>query len=303
MQYVVGLLSVALLAGCYQDRNESIKLMNQGRDLYKGGNPTAAVNSLKEAYSVDPTNHRAMYFEGMILVQGIAKSTEATTEQSKKDRLSVLRQAEESLRAAIKLKDDEADYHYQLGRALVFQEKHEMAITAFSRVVDLDPGHGESLHRWGKSLEALKKNNEAQDKYREALTKDPSLCYAFHDLGQLYVRYEEFNHAAKVFRNGTKNCPEFAANFGSLGFVYARMEYWDDAVKALEKATKMPSRTPNPAYFLSLALSYRALGDNAKAIRSFKAFVMNSRGAAKKDPSVNMKIEYAEGLISQLESQ
>ena len=42
-----------------------------------------------------------MYFEGMILVQGIAKSTEAKTEQSKQERQSVLRQAEESLRAAI----------------------------------------------------------------------------------------------------------------------------------------------------------------------------------------------------------
>ena len=302
-QMFLFLLLPLAFVGCYQDRNDSIKLMNDGIALIKSGNTTDGLRALKKAYEVDPTNHRAMYFEGMALVQGVSSGGDTLNDVAQKRRVTDARTAEESLRGAIKLKDDDAEYHYQLGRALVAQSKHEAAISAFSKAVDLDPGHGKSLHRWARSLETLKRDNDAQEKYREALTKNPEHCHAFHDLGQLYVRYEEFNHAAKVFRNGTTNCPEFAPNFGGLGFVYGRIENWREAIKPLEKATKIRSRTPNPAYFLSLALSYRAIGETNKAIRAFKTFVMNSKDAAKKNASIQMKVEYAQDLIAQLESQ
>ena len=98
---VLFVVSIAL-AGCYQERNDSIRLMNQGLSQAKRGSVSQGLKTLAEAAKVDPTNHRALYYQGMLYVK----------------RSGEFERGAELLKAAIKLKDTNHEYYYHLGHAV-----------------------------------------------------------------------------------------------------------------------------------------------------------------------------------------
>src|SRR5687768_16402376 len=61
---VVGVLVVA--AGCFQERNKSIELMNHGVEMARQKLYDSAIRDLKQAISVDPTNAAAHYNLGIV---------------------------------------------------------------------------------------------------------------------------------------------------------------------------------------------------------------------------------------------
>ena len=66
-----------LCLGCYQERNESIRLMNQGLQQAKNNKSANAIKFLKQSAETDPTNHRAYFYEGMIRSQKMGESEQA----------------------------------------------------------------------------------------------------------------------------------------------------------------------------------------------------------------------------------
>ena len=94
-------LSLFLLFGCYQARNESIRLMSEGLKVAKGGSISSGLKLLAKAAEVDPTNHRALYYQGMLSVK----------------RLGEMERGAQFLEAAIKIKDTNYEYFYHLGFA------------------------------------------------------------------------------------------------------------------------------------------------------------------------------------------
>src|SRR4051794_7564664 len=60
------ILGVVLVAGCYQERNKSIELMNHGVEMGRQKLYDSAVRDLKQAINVDPTNAAAHFNLGVI---------------------------------------------------------------------------------------------------------------------------------------------------------------------------------------------------------------------------------------------
>src|SRR5690349_7119116 len=58
--------ALVLVAGCYQERNKSIELMNQGVEAGRQKLYDSAVRDLKQAIAVDQTNAAAHYNLGII---------------------------------------------------------------------------------------------------------------------------------------------------------------------------------------------------------------------------------------------
>ena len=72
----LSVLVVALLAGCNQERNESIRLMNKGLSLFKRDKLTEALRQLDEAGRVDPANARAFFYKGLIAYRRMGRLDE-----------------------------------------------------------------------------------------------------------------------------------------------------------------------------------------------------------------------------------
>jgi len=63
------ILLASSVSGCHEERNQSIRLMNEGLKLVKRDRMGEAVKTFAEAAQVDPTNDRARYYQGMVLAQ------------------------------------------------------------------------------------------------------------------------------------------------------------------------------------------------------------------------------------------
>ena len=85
LQWIRPILSLAvfgaaiIMVGCHQERNESIRLMNKGLERAKQDKLSQAVDFLQKAAEADPTNHRALYYTGLIYGQKYGDAAKAET--------------------------------------------------------------------------------------------------------------------------------------------------------------------------------------------------------------------------------
>lgn len=269
---------LTLGTGCNQERNESIRLMNDGLQLFKRDRLSDALTKLAQAADVDPTNDRAFFYQGLLYEQKLAK----------------YKSAEENFRRALELKPDSAEYTYHLGATLAKQRRWKDAVTALEKTIELDPAHAEAQLRLGMALEHLEQFDRAQDVYMQAVRSDPRLPEAYNALGNLYRRFEQYSHAAQVFKNAIENNPNWALNYHDLGLVYQAQSRLDDAIAQFEKARSLDGKHAGTLF--NLGMAYFANGNGPAAIQHLKLYL--TRRTANEDP---LRIEAAQDTLARLE--
>jgi tetratricopeptide (TPR) repeat protein len=277
----VGLLAfVSMTTGCHQERNESIRLMNAGLAKFKREKPFQAMDLLGRAGEVDPTNHRAFYYQGLI--------------QSQK--LGNLPKAEEFLRKAIAVTDKNYEYHYHLGSVLLDNKDPRSAIGALKSAIALRGSHAESHLRLGMALEETGEIDKAQESYRESIRQNPRFPEAYNALGNLYLQYEHPSHAAHVFKNGIENNPSWARNYHDLGLVYQGQKRLEAAISNFEKSLGLDPANVGAAFNLGMAHADR--GAKRDALRYLNAYLVNRGGT--EDP---LRVQAAQEMIHRLEAE
>ena len=213
------------LNGCYPERVESIKLMNQGIKEYRSGSSSAAVRLLARSAEADRTNHRALFYRGLIL-------NEMGRLEERSDRFE---DAVRSLRQSLDIESGDSEVHYQLGVALSELERDQAAISAFSDANALSP-HGEAAYRSGLIYLKLEKYNKAQESFRNAIVAKPDLGLSYTALSQLYRQFKKRSAAVTVLKNAIENDPEEVNHYRDLGEVYASLKQYSKAIQLFEKA-------------------------------------------------------------------
>lgn len=265
--------------GCNQERNESIRLMNQGIKYYQMKKLSQAVDFFGQASLKDPKNHAALFYKGLI-------------EYSK---LGELAKGEQDLRKAIEIKADEAQYHYHLGLVLMGKEQWRQAVETLENAIKLREGHAESHIRLGMTFERLEKFDRAQEEYRRAVKLDPRKPEGYNALGNLYRRFDQFSHAVQVFKNGIENNPDWGRNYADLGVVYQALKRYDDAIDQFKKALTLDQG--DAGIIFNLGMAYYNSDDRTAALRNLKMY-LSHKGAAE-DP---IRIRVAENMIMRLEA-
>ncbi len=279
MRLFLAPLLLALLVGCNQDRNESIRLMNKGIMAFKANKLSAAVDLLGQATLKDPKNHRAFYYRGLVEYQ----------------KLGEMGKGEASIRSAIQVKGDEADYHYHLGHIQTAKKDWQAAVSAFEQSIKLREAHAESHIRLGQCLERLEKYDRAQEEYHRAVKIDPRMPEGYNALGNLYLRFEKFSQAVQVFKNGIENNPQFARNYADLGVAYQALKRFDDAIKQFKLALQLD---PGDAGVLfNMGMAYYNTDDRAAALQNLKSYL--SRKSSVED---EVRIRVAQSMIARLEA-
>src|SRR3954447_14913506 len=97
---LLALVLPVILAGCYQERNKSIELMNHGVEMGRQKLYDSAIRDLQQAIQIDPTNAAASFNLGVVY-----------KDQRKWDK------AAENFAAAVKYDGDNPALHYELGSA------------------------------------------------------------------------------------------------------------------------------------------------------------------------------------------
>ncbi len=255
--------------GCYPERVESIKLMNNGIKEYRGGSSSAAIRHLARAAEVDSSNHRALFYRGLIL-----------NEMGRlEERPSRFEEAARSLRASINLKSDDAETHYQLGVALSELERDREAIQAFDAAISVKP-HGKAAYKSGLIYLKLEEYNNAQEQFRAAIIAKPELGLAYTALSQLYRQFKKKTAAVTVLKNAIDNDPEEMNHYRDLGEVYASLKQYAKAIQLYETAHQEQA-TNAPLTFL-LGEAYYKHGDLQSAEIYIKKYIRMGHTRAEK---------------------
>ena len=232
------------LSGCYPDRVESIKLMNAGIKKHNSGSSTAAVRLLARSAETDPSNHRALFYRGLIL-------NDLGRIEERADRFE---EAVRSLEESIKISKEDPKVFYQLGVAFSELERDGQALRAFANAQSIKP-HGQAAYR--SALIHLKREqyNSAQESLRTAIIAEPELGLAYTALSQLYRRFKKPSAAVMVLKNAIENDPEDTNHYRDLGEVYAALKQYSKAIQLFETALQ-DRPTNSPLTFLLAEASY-----------------------------------------------
>ena len=152
------IVAAVLIAGCFQERNRSIELMNHGVEMGRQKLYDSAIRDLKQAIATDPTNAAAHYNLG-IIYKDMKKWPDAQNEFSESLKFDVGNPA----------------LHYELGSAYLEEKKLAEAQHEFEEALKIDPKLYKAHYRLGVVLQVQEKLREADAEYRKAIEVKPDL--------------------------------------------------------------------------------------------------------------------------------
>ena len=263
------LLGLLMIFGCYQERNESIRLMNAGVKYSLEGRDESAISKFEQAGKVDPTNHRAYFNLGVV--------------HQKKKRLA---QAASAFEKAVAVKPERGEYLYQYAMSLQELGQCDKAIPVLRKSSEVQPAHAETWLRLGECQLRLEKFDAAQDTLIRAINSKPLLAKSYLNLGRLYSDFRQFKHAIQTYRTGI-DVLSAARDSGykarglddvilalhqDLGTVYGRIKKIDKAVEVLSRARKLRKDEPSTLFNLGMMLK-DVEGQEAEAQKVLKRFI------------------------------
>lgn len=171
-------------------------------------------------------------------------------------------------------------WRYQAaGEAYQSQGLFDMAITAFRKVIELDPARPGAHFRLGRAL--LERSRlpgaspsdvaEAAEVFEKELALDPSNGNAAYELAEIHRKAGKLERARELFELALKSDPGFQEARLGLGRVLLALGEPRAALAHLEKAVALDAQ--DDVSYYHLAQAYRALGDAAaeqKALSEFR---------------------------------
>jgi Flp pilus assembly protein TadD len=183
-------------------------------------------------------------------------------------------------RESLRLNDDSAPTHYNLGLALSMLRQYSEATREYESAVRLDPGHADAHNNLGAMLHVAGRFDEATLHYRKAIELRPENEQAHANLGRLLMLQGKPVDAAAHFEQGLAVHPESVVSLTGLAWIRATaadpaLRRPGQAVTMAERARQI-SRGQDPQAFDALAAAYAALGEFDKAVQAVRAGIQTA---------------------------
>lgn len=136
---------------------------------------------------------------------------------------------------------------------------------------------------------------DAEAAYREAVNASPSYAPALNGLGSALFKQGKRDEAIAQFRAAIASDSKFALAYFNLGFAARKTKDFATAAQAYETYTKLKPEDPDGFY--GLGESYRALGENKKAIAAYQQYVQRE-----KRPAEQKWVDRAKETIAELQA-
>jgi tetratricopeptide (TPR) repeat protein len=254
------------------------------------GELSQAEQELKQAVELDGKDYDGQYNLGAVL------------RQERKEQEAIAH-----LKAAIGLRPDSGEAHYQLSRAyydsrqmslaaeqervlsveeqarttatritvlgnqaLTALDHHDFqtAVNLYKQIIDLSPTNAKARFDLALVYEKLGDRVQEQTLLHEAIAIEPSLACAHSQLGYLAMLDGKTDPAESEFKLALQADPRFVQALGNLGVLYGRMQRLDEATHLLQLAT---DNDPNYATgYLNLGLISAVRGRYREAIEELQ---------------------------------
>ena len=158
----------------------------------------------------------------------------------------------------LKLKPDNANAHYNLGK--VYQEKGliRKAIDSYIKAVQLKPNYEEAYFNLGVVLQEQGKLDEAIDAYTKTLTINPDNDGAHINMGNAFRDYGNLQEAIDAYHKALVINPDLTAAYINMGNAFKDQNKLEDAIDAYKKALVIEPEASEAHLCLSSVCTYHS---------------------------------------------
>lgn len=138
-----------------------------------------------------------------------------------------------------RLDNSNPDAHFHLGIGLASSGNFKDAISAFDRVLKLNPDHKGALYRKSGICLKLKDYQEAVEGLKQLIQLVPDNPKAYYLTGIAFDRMDEIDPAVEAMKKATELGPGEIKYYQHLGFLYERKEDHTQAAKCFSKVMEL----------------------------------------------------------------
>ena len=271
------------VAGCDSNVVDAQKIAKQAQTM-QGEDPKGAIESFKQAASMDPTNHSILAALGTLYEKQKEWAEAADTWQK-----------------AASVDDSFASYNFRRGHALFEVARKDAAHAGYDKVIEpmqkclkADKNYSDAYWYIGQAKYETDDEQGALEAYTKAIQTNPThleyyvlLANLYLDLGYadegLKVAQEGQKYKDKVKAKGDNEKAEAAGNLYNLALDEARADEMlgkpDDMIKALETARKVenPKNSARESNY-QLALAYSKKDNQAEACAALNDYLKSPSG-------------------------
>ena len=143
-------------------------------------------------------------------------------------------------RQSLRLNDESAPTHYNLGFALSARGRRDEAIVQFREALRIDPDYAQAHNNLGALLQVIGQPDQALDHYRRAVALRPDNIESRANLGQLLSNQGRVSEAADQFREALALRAEHPQALAGLAWI--RATAWDPALRDAGEAVRLAER-------------------------------------------------------------
>ena len=185
-------------------------------------------------------------------------------------------EAEEYLRKLVAAHPDKAAAHFQLGRTLEAEGKHDDAIAELEAAAKLAPQDEAVQRGLAEAYSNAGRQDRAEGAYRKLLATHPNEAELHRSLGQTLLREKKFADAQQEFLASIKLKPDFGEAYGDLAFAAGENKNYPLVLKALDARAKLLPETPITHFLRASALDH--LRDFKQAAVNYHLFLDGANG-------------------------
>ena len=147
--------------------------------------------------------------------------------------------------------------YYQDGTRFALQGRHQEAIAAFNKALQLNPRNGDAFYSLGNIYSELGRWIEAVGMYRQAIDLNGRDVEAYNGLGVALSKLGKYQESAEAFREAIKIHPNWAEPHWHLSGIYTSLGQPEAARSSYQRAIRLrpdfAKRLPPTAVLVSTA--------------------------------------------------
>jgi len=169
---------------------------------------------------------------------------------------------------AIELNPKLASAWYNKGVALTNQGKDDEAIVAYDKAIEIDPKHASAWYNKGNALYNIGKYEEAIIAYDKAIEIGPQLADAWNNKGIALTNLEKYDDAIVAYNKAIEIDPNLASAWYNKGIALNNLGKYKDTINAYDMAIEL-----DPKYTLAWnnkGIAFADLGKHQDAINAYR---------------------------------
>ena len=199
------------------------------RQYDRGDNLKRAVAELEAITTAEPSYAPALVAYGEACFRTYSATKEAEW----------LARADQAVRRAAEINENEPGVHLMLGRLLRATGQYDAAIAELKLVLARDPADVASLLLLAGIYESTKRPADAEATYQQAIRLRPSYFPAHMNLGIYYMNQGKWKQAEEPLILVTKLAPDYADGFNALGSLEYYLDRLDEAKRLFTRSLEI----------------------------------------------------------------